>query len=155
LKEVFRQCSTGAVEEAESVEKADTRWPELPAGRHRKGDVTTWEECREGRNFLSAFFWQGYCLNSPEANGVSGRHGQVHLRFAAKGIAKGLRYGIRRLRLYAESCGTEPGLLPEMEEGFAIGEEELQVAYLRGINGGVVDFGYATSIECVPDSAGG
>jgi hypothetical protein len=33
LKEVFRQCSAGAVEEVESVEKADTRQPELPA-RH-------------------------------------------------------------------------------------------------------------------------
>jgi len=35
-----------------------------------------------------------------------------------------------------------------MEEGFAIGEEELQVAYLRGINGGVVDLGYTAAIVC-------
>jgi hypothetical protein len=28
LKEVFRQCSTGAVEEVESVEKADAQQPE-------------------------------------------------------------------------------------------------------------------------------
>ena len=42
-------------------------------------------------------------------------YGQSSLRFAAEGIAKGLRYGIPRLRLYAEPCGTEPGLLPGIE----------------------------------------
>jgi len=42
-----------------------------------------------------------------------------------------------------------------MEEGFAIGEEELQVTYLRSVNRWVVDLGYTAGIERVPHSAGG
>jgi hypothetical protein len=42
-----------------------------------------------------------------------------------------------------------------MEKGNAIREEKLQVAYLRGVDCGIVDLGYTTSIERVPNSAGG
>ena len=42
-----------------------------------------------------------------------------------------------------------------MEEGFAIGEKELQVTYLRSVNGRVVNLGHTAGIECVPHSAGG
>ena len=42
-----------------------------------------------------------------------------------------------------------------MEKGFAIGEEELHVTYLRRVDRGIVDLGHTTGIERVPDSAGG
>ena len=42
-----------------------------------------------------------------------------------------------------------------MEEGFAIGEKELQVTDLRSVKLGVVDLGYTAGIERGPHSAGG
>jgi hypothetical protein len=42
-----------------------------------------------------------------------------------------------------------------MKESFAIGEEELQVTYLRSVNCGIVDFGYTTGVERLPHSARG
>ncbi len=49
--------------------------------------------------------------------------------------------------------GKVPALI--VEKCFAIGEKELQVAYLRSVDCGVVDLGHTTSIERVPDPTGG
>ena len=58
-----------------------------------------------------------------------------------------------RFRDAIDLRGKVPPLI--VEESFAVCEEELQVTYLRGVDCGVVDLGYTTSIECVLDSAGG
>jgi hypothetical protein len=42
-----------------------------------------------------------------------------------------------------------------MAKRFAIGEEELQIAYLRSVNRGVVNFGDTTGIVRVPDPTRG
>jgi hypothetical protein len=106
LKEFFRQCSKGTVEEVESVEKAETRQPK---GANNKS--------RQKANCFGKAQWETklrYCIL---ANGlpqfeVSERttgDNAIRLTSAAplNHLVEGMLYGIQRVRFYAQSRGAE------------------------------------------------
>jgi hypothetical protein len=92
LKEVFRQRSTGAVEEVESVEKADTRQPK---GAHNKWQqkANRLRNVAAGNELPLPHFWQMYCVSAIAEHEVPDRRIQVGSA-APRSLAKGMSYGI-------------------------------------------------------------
>jgi hypothetical protein len=86
----------GAVEEVESVEKADTRQPKVANNKWQRSYLL--EKTAVGNESpLTAFF--GKCIASVRS--------QVGSDAPPSYLAKGMFYGIQRLRLYSESRGAE------------------------------------------------
>lgn len=71
MKEVSRQCTTGAVKRGRKCRERRNSQPEVPAIQRGKGDVTTLRKTSRGRNFLSDFT-KAIALNLRQAFGAPG-----------------------------------------------------------------------------------
>ena len=91
--------------------KLDTRLTNKQFGGKRRNRL---RKVPTEANSASRISWQCCCFNSIEPN--VGRRDQDRLpALPASALIKGMQYGIQGVRLYAESCGTESGLLPGIE----------------------------------------